>query len=351
MRKFIMTFFIAMILIIGIVIIFDISEKIDNFMAREAPLNAIVFDYYVNFVPYFINMFSPLIVFITVIFFTSKMAANSEIIAILSCGVSFHRMMLPYIASAAIIAFMSLIFNLFIIPSANQDRIKFENKYVKTRAESSARNVHYQISPGEYVYIENFSKWNNTAYKLTLERIRDNQLESKLSAESAVWDSTKNCWTLRKYTIRDYYDGVDDVVRTGTSLDTTINITVDDFNRGKKYVETLDYDELNAFIETQKLRGDADAKFSLIEKNKRFALPFSAFILTIMGVALSSRKQRGGIGINLVVGIALAFTYILFLRFSEMFVYTDTLPPEIAIWMPNVIYVFIAIYLYRIAPK
>ena len=185
------TFFVALLLIIGIVIIFDISEKIDDFVSKEAPLKAIVFDYYLNFIPYFINMFSPLFVFITVIFFTSKMAADSEIVAILSCGVSFHRMMVPYVFSATIIALLSLWLNLFVIPEANKTRLDFETQYIKNRYKSVGRNVHYQTSPGEFVFAESFSSWNNPAYRVTIERIEDNKLVSKISAETAVYDTLK----------------------------------------------------------------------------------------------------------------------------------------------------------------
>ena len=349
--KFITTFFIALLLIIGIVIIFDISEKIDNFVAKEAPLKAIVFDYYLNFIPYFMNMFSPLFVFITVIFFTSKMAADSEIIAILSCGISFHRMMVPYIFSATLIAIFSLCLNLFIIPDANKTRLEFENQYVKTRFKSVGRNVHYQISPGEFVFAESFSSWNNTAYRFTLEKIVDNKLVSKISAESAVYHEDTDTWTLKKYFIRDYNEDLTDRIRSGKQIDTTIALSSKDFYLTEKTVETLNYKELNNLIDTQRMRGDANVKFALIEKNTRFALPFSAFILTIMGVALSSKKRRGGIGWNIGIGIALAFTYILFLRFSQMFVHTDTLPPAIALWLPNVVFAVIAGFLYRIAPK
>ena len=350
-KKFISTFFVALLLIIGIVIIFDISEKIDNFVAKEAPLKAVVFDYYLNFIPYFMNMFSPLFVFITVIFFTSKMAADSEIIAILSCGISFHRMMVPYIFSATLIALLSLCLNLFIIPDANKTRLEFENQYVKTRFKSVGRNVHYQISPGEFVFAESFSSWNNTAYRFTLEKIVDNKLVSKISAESAVYNEEKDVWTLKKYFIRDYNDDLTDRIRSGKQLDTTLALSSKDFYLTEKTVETLNYNELNNLIDTQKMRGDANVKFALIEKNTRFALPFSAFILTIMGVALSSKKRRGGIGWNIGIGIALAFTYILFLRFSQMFVHTDTLPPAIALWLPNIVFAIIAGFLYKIAPK
>ena len=349
--KFITTFFIALLLIIGIVIIFDISEKIDNFVAKEAPLKAIVFDYYLNFIPYFMNMFSPLFVLITVIFFTSKMAADSEIIAILSCGISFHRMMVPYIFSATLIAIFSLCLNLFIIPDANKTRLEFENQYVKTRFKSVGRNVHYQISPGEFVFAESFSSWNNTAYRFTLEKIVDNKLVSKISAESAVYNEEKDVWTLKKYFIRDYNEDLTDRIRSGKQLDTTLALSSKDFYLTEKTVETLNYHELNNLIDTQRMRGDANVKFALIEKNTRFALPFSAFILTIMGVALSSKKRRAGIGWNIGIGIALAFTYILFLRFSQMFVHTDTLPPAIALWLPNLVFAIIAGFLYRIAPK
>ena len=349
--KFITTFFVALLLIIGIVIIFDISEKIDNFVAKEAPLKAIVFDYYLNFIPYFMNMFSPLFVFITVIFFTSKMAADSEIIAILSCGISFHRMMVPYIFSATLIAIFSLCLNLFIIPDANKTRLEFENQYVKTRFKSVGRNVHYQISPGEFVFAESFSSWNNTAYRFTLEKIVDNKLVSKISAESAVYNEEKDVWTLKKYFIRDYNEDLTDRIRSGKQLDTTLALSSKDFYLTEKTVETLNYHELNNLIDTQRMRGDANVKFALIEKNTRFALPFSAFILTIMGVALSSKKRRAGIGWNIGIGIALAFTYILFLRFSQMFVHTDTLPPAIALWLPNLVFAIIAGFLYRIAPK
>lgn len=351
MRRFILTFFVAILLIIGIVIIFDISEKIDQFVSNEAPLQAIVFDYYLNFIPYFINMFSPLFVFITVIFFTSKMAQNSEIVAILSCGISFHRMMVPYVISAAIIALMSLGLNLFIIPRANETRLAFESKYVKEQKNLTSRNVHYQISPGEFVFVEAFSTWNNTAYKFTLERIENNKLVSKLSAETAVWDTTFNGWRLKKYFIRDYADDMDDNIRSGKQLDTVINLTVDDFYMNKKTVERLSQKKLLQLIETQKMRGDSNVMYAEIEQHNRLSLPFSAFILTIIGVALSSKKRRGGIGWNIAIGIALSFSYILFMRFSQMFVYTGVLPAYIAIWLPNVIYAIIAVFLYRIAPK
>ena len=350
-KSFILTFFIALILIIGIVIIFDISEKINDFVKNEAPLKAIIVDYYLNFIPYFINMFSPLFVFITVVFYTSRQAANSEIIAILSSGVSYKRMLMPYMAAAAIITGLSLMLNLYVIPNSNATRLEFEQTYVKKRSAAKTRNIHYQIAPGEFVYVESFSQWNKTAYKFTLENIEDNRLVSKLSAESAQWDSTMDGWRLRRYVLRDYADGLEDRVQCGERLDTVIALKLSDFYFNEKTVQTLSIKNLNALIETQKMRGDSNVMYAEIEKNNRYALPFSAFILTIMGVALSSRKKRGGIGWNLGLGIGLAFTYILFMRFSQMFVYAGTMSATIALWLPNVIFAIIAAILYKKAPK
>lgn len=349
-RKFIGTYLAALLVIIGIVIIFDLSEKIDDFVDKEAPLKEIVFQYYANFIPYFMNMFSPMFVFITVIFFTSKMAANSEIIAILAGGISFKRMLWPYFVSSALIAIFTLILNLYVIPPCNMGRLSFESKYVKKPFENTNRDMHYQIKPGTFLYVQSFSTFSNTAYNFTIETIEKHDLVSKLSAQEAKWDSTKACWRLRNYFLRQYIAG-SEVVKTGRQIDTTLSITIEDFWRKKNTVQALPYGQLNSLIKAQKQRGDRDVQYAQIERNTRWALPFSAFILTLIGVSLSSKKRRGGIGMNIGVGVALSFSYILFLRFSQMFVYTDTLPPFIALWMPNVIYFVVALYLYRIAPK
>lgn len=349
-RKFIGTYAAAIILIIGIVIIFDISEKIDNFVEKEAPLKAIVFDYYKNFIPYFVNMFSPLFVFITVIFFTSKLAANSEIIAMLAGGISFNRLMYPYFLSALAIALLSLALGLYVIPPANKQRSAFEDKYINGRFYNSQKNIHYQTEPGTYVYVQRFNTWNNTAIKFTIEQIEGHDLKSKLSASTAVWDSTKCAWKLKNYYIREYV-GDKEIISFGKEKDTVLQIDVSDFYRKQNSYETLDSRELNELIEKQRARGDKNVKYALMEKHTRYAMPFSAFILTLMGVSLSSKKRRGGIGLNLGIGIALSFSYILFLKFSQMFVHTDLLPPGIALWVPNIMYAVIAVFLYRIAPK
>lgn len=350
-RKFLTTFFMSLLLIVGIVIIFDVSERIEDFVRREAPLHAIIFDYYLNYIPYFMNMYSPMFVFLTVIIFTSKMTQDSEIIAILSSGISYHRMVVPYMVSAVFIALLSLGLGLWVIPKANGPRVEFEQKYIPRTKAHSGRDMHYKLENNRYVYIESFSGYNNTAYNFTLEDISDGQLHSKLSAESAQYDTLTGVWKLRNWFIRDYTGGMEDRIRSGRQMDTVLSLTRDDFFRNKYTIQRLDERELDRLIETQTQRGDASVSTALIEKNNRFSLPFSAIILTIIGLSLSTKKKRGGMGWNLAAGLALGFSYILFMQFSEMFVMTDTLPASIAIWLPNYLYAVIAAVLYIKAPK
>lgn len=351
-KKFIGTYFFTIALAIVIVVIFDISEKIDKFVDNLVPLKEIVFEYYAGFIPWILNSFSPLFVFISVIFFTSKLAQRSEIVAILSSGISFNRFLRPYLVSATLIWAFTMGLGLYVIPYANQHRLDFENKYIKTQtAANSSRNIHYQIAPGQFAYVEQFSTWANTAYNFSLETIENDRVLSKLSAESAAWDTTFGGWKLHNYYIRDFYDEGSEIVEYGVERDTVISLTLEDFYRRKNIVESLSEKDLNALIDMQKMRGDDMVKYALIEKNNRIAMPFSAFVLTIMGVSLSSRKKRGGIGLNIGIGIALSFSYILFLRFSQMFVHTGTLSPVVALWIPNILYSVIAYVLYRIAPK
>lgn len=351
-RKFLGTFVFTILIAVLIVVIFDLSEKIDKFVDKHVPLQEIVFEYYAGFIPWIVNSFSPLVVFISAIFFTSKLAQNSELVAMLAGGISFRRLMAPYMFSAGVIAILSLLLGLYVIPSANQHRLDFENKYIKTQqiAADNLRNIHYQLSPGEFVYVEQFSRYANTAYRFTLERIEDGELRSKLSAESAAWDSTTGSWRLKNYHIRDFY-GESEIVRTGRQTDTVISLTIEDFYRRKNIVESLSEKDLNELIAIQKMRGDNMVKYALIEKNNRIAMPFSAFVLTIIAVSLSSRKKRGGLGLNIGIGLALSFSYILFMRFSQMFVHTGVMSPALALWVPNIVFTLIAAVLYRLAPK
>ena len=350
-RKFLMTFFMAILLLAVIIVIFDVSEKIEDFVRKEAPLREIIFHYYVNFVPYFMNMYSPMFVFLTVIFFTSKMTQDSEVVAILSSGISYHRLMVPYLVSAAFIALLSLGLGQWVIPHANGVRVDFEQKYIPRTKVKIGHDMHYKLENDHFVYLESFSAYNNTAYNFTLEDLSGGVLRSKITAESAQYDTVTGAWKLRNYFIRDYDNGMQDRIRSGRQMDTTLSLTRDDFFLNKYTIQRLNKRQLDQLIQTQIMRGDASVNRALIEKHNRYTLPFSAFILTIIGVSLSTRKRRGGMGWNLAAGTALGFSYILFMQFSEMFVITDTLPAHIAIWLPNYLYAIIAAVLYIKAPK
>ena len=350
-RKFLVTFFVAILFLALLIVIFDISEKIEDFVRKEAPLREIIFDYYVNWVPFFLNQYSPMFVFLTVIFFTSKMTQDSEVIAMLSSGISYHRLMVPYLISAAVIAALSLTLSLWVLPGANATRVQFEQKYNSWRKVKIGHDMHYKLENDHFVYLESFSAYNNTAYNFTLEDMSGGRLRSKLTAESAQYDTVTGVWKLRNWFIRDYGTGLQDHVRSGRKLDTLLSLTRDDFFRNRYTIQELNKRELDQLIDTQIMRGDASVNMALIEKNNRYSLPFSAIILTIIGVALCTKKKRGGMGWNLAAGTALGFSYILFMQFSEMFVITDTLPASVAIWLPNYIYMVIAIVLYIKAPK
>ena len=349
--KFMGSFIVALLLLTVLVVIFDLSEKIDDFVAKDAPVKEIIFDYYLNFIPYFMNQYSPMIVFLTVILFTSRMAQNTEIVAILSCGTSFHRMMVPYLVSAAIVAVISMGLGNWVIPRANVPRVAFEQKYNPYAKVKFGHDMHYKLEDNKFVYFESFSSWNNTAYNFTLEQISEDHLLSKLSAESAQWDSLGGKWKLKNWFIRDYGEGLQDHIRSGKQLDTVLSFTIDDFYYNDYTIEQLDKRQMDQLIETQLARGDATVKNAQMQKHRRYSMPFSTFILTIIAVSLCSKKRRGGMGWNIAVGLALGFSYILFEQFSKMFVVTDTLPAGIATWIPNILYAFIAAILYIIAPK
>jgi len=350
-RKFLATFFFALLMIIVITVVFDISERVDDFIEKKAPLQAIVFDYYFNFIPYFVSLFSSLFIFISVIFFTSKMAAQTEIIAILSSGISFRRFLYPYFIGACILAGFSFVINDVIMPSANRNRLDFEDKYLKNPVIYLERNVHKQVEPGLFVYFESFSNSTETAYQFSMERYKGDRMISKLMSTNALWDKEKEKWTIKDYYIRDIDSLGYETLQSGAIIDTTINLHPSEFKRRVNFIETMSIAELNEFIETLKMQGADNVNSFLIELHKRIAFPFSTFILTLIGVSLSTRKVRGGIGIHVAIGIAIIFLYILFMQFSAEFATKGNLYPVVAAWVPNMIFGFVSVFLYRLAPK
>jgi lipopolysaccharide export system permease protein len=350
-KKFLGTYFFAIALIISISVVFDINENIDRFINNKAPVNAIIFDYYLNFIPYFSNLFSPLFVFIAVIFFTAKLAENSEIIAMFSTGMSFKRMMRPYMISAAIISILTFYLGAYIIPRGNVTRLDFEDRYKRKKKVEYVRNVQLEVDDGVIAYIERYENYNKTGYRFSLDKFEDKKLVSHLTASSITYDTTSvHKWTIKDYMIREL-EGMKEKITTGTELDSIIKMDPQDFLIMKGQQQTMTNPELSDYISKQKKRGFANIKEFEIEYHQRIAMSFAAFILTAIGVSLSSRKVKGGMGLYLGIGLALSFSYILFQKLSSTFAVNGNMPPIIAVWIPNILYAFIAIYLYRKAPK
>jgi len=350
-RKFLGTFFFCLALILTIAVVFDFAEKIDNFMEKQAPVKAILFDYYMNFIPYFAMLFAPLFVFIAVIFFTSKMAVNTEIIAILNSGMSFRRMMWPYFLSAFIIATFTFVLTNFVIPKANLIRMDFEDKYYHSSSRRiTVENIHRKVFKNTYVYMGTFNPLSQRGQNFTIENIDSGRLISKLSAPSVSFDTTKHKWTAINYYIREI-KGNEEIITKGKQIDTTLIIQPDDFSRDPNIVGTMTSRELEDYINLLRLQGSEELRLFLIEKYRRFANPFAVFILTLIGVSLSSRKIRGGIGMNIGIGLTLSFSYILFLQFASQFSLKGSLGPMLAMWIPNILYSIIALVLYKLAPK
>ncbi len=349
-RKFLGTFFFAIALIILIVIVFDLSEKIDDFIEKRAPLSEILFVYYANFIPYFINLFSPLFTFIAVIFFTSRLAFNSEIIAILSSGVSFRRLLLPYLVSALILALFSTYLSNFLIPRANEKRLAFEYTYIRNPQTFRDRNIHMQIRPGIFIYMESFNQRLGSGSRFTLEKIEDGELTYKLMADNVSWDSIASTWSIRNYNVRTL-EGLTEQLEFGARLDTVLPFTPNDFIQDLKEMEMMRFGELRRFIENERLKGTENVKFYEVEKHRRLSFPFSTLVLTLIGVSLSSRKVRGGIGLHLGAGIALSFGFILFMQVSTTFATNGNLHPFLSVWIPNLVFGLLGVYLLIKTPK
>ena len=340
-KKFLGTFFFTLTLILLIVIVFDISEKIDDFLESEVTIKSIIMDYYLNFIPYFGNLFSPLFIFISVIFFTSKMANDTEIIAILNSGMSFRRLLKPFMISALVLGVLSFVLGNFVIPSSNSERINFENKYLKSKRYSRAKNIHMQVQPGQYIYMESFNSTRNVGYKFTLENFKNGKLASKLKSDYIQYDTLSHKWTINKYEVREFSDN-GEIISNGTSIDTILNLSAHDFTKRKSLVETMNMFELNDYIADEELKGSEQLVYHKIEKHKRVAFPFASIILTLIAVAIASRRTRGGIGIHLGIGILIAFTYILFMQVSTTFATNSNLAPVLAVWIPNLCYMVLA---------
>lgn len=342
-RKFLGTYVFAIILLLAIVVMFDINEKLDAFL--KAPLHATIVDYFLNFIPYFANQFAPLFTFIAVIFFTSKLAMHNEIVAMLSSGMSFRRLLRPYMVSAAVIAAASFVLSAYIIPPANVKRINYTNTYVKNKRVDYGANIMLMVAPNEIAYINRYDNITKTGIRFSLESFdKDKRLVSRLTATSIRWDTLYN-WRVNDYVIRDFRDGRE-YISKGMSLDTIIPFEPHDFLIAVNDCEKMTTPALARYVERQKERGVANIRTFEVEYHRRFAMTAAAFILTIIGMSLSSRKVKGGMGLNIGIGLVLSFGYILFMTVTQTFALSGLTSAMIAMWIPNVLFSLIALVLY-----
>ena len=350
--KFLGTYIFAIAMIIVVVVVFDYVEKLDNFTEMHVPVSEIILDYYVNFIPFFINQFSALFTFIAVIFFTSKMAYQTEIVAMLSGGMSFRRLMWPYFLGALVIASLSLLLNLWLIPVSQRDCVAFELKYLRSRkAEQYDRHIYRQIEPGTFAYIRNFTKSTGTASFFAIEQYEGSEMRRTLEASDVKFDPETNRWTGQKYIERTFAEDGTESFTQYRNLDTLINLNVSELGRLNELLKTMNIVELNDFMAQQRDKGSDSLRQIEVEHHTRYAYPIGTFILTLIGVSLSSRKVRGGTGLHIGIGIALCFSYIMLNRVFGEFAKGGSMPTLLAVWIPNIVFLFIGIYLYRKAPK
>lgn len=348
-KKYLGTFVFTLGIFVVISTVFDVSEKLDDFLKSAATSKQIIFEYYGGFIPFYLNFLYPLINFIAVIFFTAKMADQTEIVPILCGGASFNRFLKPYFIASSIIFLVSMIFNQLIIPETNRLMTNFENTYLKNDNVMRS-DVHIQLDENTYVYLASFDNKTNVGYRFTLEKFAGDDLKSKLVADRITWDSVSRKWKIYEYSIRNV-DGLKERMTSGSVKDTTLDLKPLDFDVRDNIFSALSFTELNEKIEKEKIRGSGIMVNLELEKYKRWIYPFSTYVLTLIGVALSSRKVRGGIGLPLGIGIGLSFLYILLIQFANVFALKGGLPPIIAVLIPNLVFGTIGVVLAIKAPK
>lgn len=377
LRQFLSTYVFVVALLLAVITVIDLTEKTDKYAKAQLGFVEIL-GYYGNFLPWIAGLITPITVFIATVYVTAKMAGHTEIVAILSSGVSFRRLLLPYFVGAALIAGVSFWLNGWIIPNSNKSRLAFELEYLKPKTSSSFRNIHMQVSKNVFLYLQSYNSNSDKGYQFTLERFKNRKLIEKLTAKRIEWDTTKNKWTLYDWEITQINDifepaslkpdttqQVDslsnppldtrigkEILKTGkTPIDTTLAIHPNEFDNDYRKYDGLTLTELNKYIKTLKSRGSAGIDVYEVEKYTRFASPFSIFILTFMGVIVSSRKSRGGTGAQIALGFALSFVFILFFMMFRTFAEAGSLPPAISVWIPAIIFGAISGVMYRYVPR
>lgn len=337
-------------LLMVVVVVFDVSENIHRFMGHNIPAKEVITGYYFNFIPYFINLFIPLFTFISVIWFTSKLSSRNEIISIFDNGISFNRMLVPYVTGAVIIMILSLILSNFIVPNTNRKLNDFKYQYFGKRNVSTTYQ-HVKNSKNSYIFVERWDKLEDIGYNFTYEEFANNAIRKKISAQTIDYDEEQQVWHLHQYIHREITDDGDELIITGEDMDTTFNIKPMNLYQDAFISETMSYTELRQFIKEEKMRGSSLLANYQIEQHKRLANPLGILIMTLLGLSVSCRKNTRGVGVHIFIGMGLAFTFIFLQQISTVFSVSGGLPPILGTWLPNLIYLAITIVMLKLTPK
>ena len=348
-KRYLGTFFVMIILFVPIGIMIDIAEKIDKFKENEVPLDALI-DYYIDFTWYFSNLLFPIFLFLSVIWFTSKLANNTEVIAILSSGISFNRFIRPFMLSALLIAIITFLMGMFIVPESNKGFNEFLFKHIKKKGERNTSYLYKQINDDEYIYVSSYNPTRNLAYDFSYEHFNGTSMEYKISARNIRWIEEDSVFRLTDYFKRSFVNQKQKIV-SKKILDTIFPFKINELSSLKYMAETQNFFELNKFIEQEKMSGSPLINNHLLVRNKRWSIPISTFVLTILAVSASSFKRRQGMGFNLAFGVITAFSFVFFDKFFSVMVTKSGLSPFIGAWIPNIIFLCIALIFLNYARK
>ena len=349
LKKFLSSYIFVVLILVAVIMVIDITEKSDDFLEHQLTFQQIA-GYYLDFVPWIANLITPITVFIATVFVTSKLAGHTEIVAVLSSGTSFRRLLVPYFIGAFLIAGVSFYMNGWLIPNSDKSRVAFLIAYTQRPFNYTQNNIHIKVAPESYLYLRNYNNHSKVGHQFTLETISGNEMHQKLRARRVSWDEENEKWKVQDWTLREF-DGRDEYFSKGKELDTLLNITPKDFESSKFQEQTLTIDELNATIDLLKSRGADNVETYVVEKYMRFMSPFAIIILTFMGVIVSARKARGGTGFQIAFGFLIAFIFIICFMLSREFALKGVVPPMIGVWMPNIFFSVLAIIAYRTVPR
>ncbi len=349
LKKFLSSYIFVVLILIAVTVVIDITEKSDDFLRHQLTFRQIA-RYYVDFIPWIANLVTPITVFIAAVFVTSKMAGHTEIVAILSGGVSFLRMLVPYFIGAILIAAVSFYLNGWVIPNSDKSRVAFLVEYTRKPYNFNQNNIHLKIAPESYMYLRNYNNHSKVGHQFTLETVRDHEMHQKLTARRVSWNEELEKWRIQDWTLREF-DGRNEYISHGKVLDTLLNITPKDFESSKYMEQTLTIEELNSTIALLKSRGADNVETYVVEKYMRYMSPFAIIILTFIGVIVSARKSRGGAAFQIALGFLIAFVFIICFMLGREFALKSVVSPLLGVWMPNIIFTVVSLLVYRTVPR